>query len=82
MIMQGTIDELEQYIPWEKLCELINVDYYKKNLCGNDVFTIRTGDDKKRYEVIAVISRILDDIGMHHVQILDEWIDDIIHATK
>jgi len=82
MILKGTVQELEKYIPWEELCKLISVDYYKRGLCEDEVFTVRTGDDKKRHEVMAVIGRILDDIGMHHVQILDGWIDDIIRATK
>lgn len=80
--MQGTVNELENYIPWEILHKLINIDYHNRSLCGNDIFTIRDGDDLKRYKVTSVISRILDEIGMHHETIRQDWVDDIIEATR
>ena len=37
----GTLSELETIIAWEKLCELIKVDYYKRYFVSSDeVFCI------------------------------------------
>lgn len=42
---KGTLSELEQLWRWEKLCELVHVDYYKRSLVPNDeVFTVTQED--------------------------------------
>lgn len=52
MILKGTVKELEQLIPWHKLCELIHVDYYKKYLVSDsdEVFTVDTETLPKKLE--------------------------------
>lgn len=32
----GTLSEIETIISWEKLCKLVKVDYYKRNLVSSD----------------------------------------------
>ena len=40
-MITGTLEKLEKIVPWEQLCELINVDYYNKYLISDEeIFTI------------------------------------------
>lgn len=44
-MITGTIERLEKLIPWEQLCELINVDYYNKYLVNKDEIFVIDLDD-------------------------------------
>lgn len=40
-MITGNLEKLEKIIPWEQLCELINIDYYNKSLISDEeIFTI------------------------------------------
>ena len=42
---RGTLSELENLWSWDKLCELVHVDYYNRSLVPNDeVFTVTHED--------------------------------------
>lgn len=44
--IEGTLTEIETLILWDKLCELIQVDYYKKSLVSKDeIFKIEIDVD-------------------------------------
>lgn len=44
--IEGTLKEIETLIPWDKLCELISVDYYKRSLVSKDeIFKIEIDVD-------------------------------------
>lgn len=44
--IEGKLNEIEKVIPWNKLCNLVHVDYYKKHLISKDeIFKIEIDVD-------------------------------------
>lgn len=60
MKLTGTVKELEQLIPWDKLCSMIHVDYYKKYLVKEgEIFTVDTEQLPKKLD--SGLYRVSDD---------------------